>query len=766
MPNNMEKNNNENLENLNEKEKKSERQEENLEIKDQNEDSAENTEKNIPEEEKAEVKEEEKPSQEETKKEEKTEEEKKETPKEEIKEDERPKTAEQKREELKSKLSSGMKMQFKKEGKGKFSFKGFVMLVFVVTLLLSLPTMLSDMEKTPAKEVSYTEFIKMSENKQIRRVEEKEGYVYGYIGDGENIKSFRTRMITDRLGSDSNLVKAFENNEISIKSVPPQELPFLVNILVSWFPMLLLIGIWFFMLNRMNKGGGGGPQIFNMGKSKAKENGEEISNTTFKDVAGIDEAKQELQEVVEFLREPEKFRKLGAKIPKGVLLLGSPGTGKTLLAKAVAGEAKVPFFSMSGSEFVEMFVGVGASRVRDLFAKARKNAPCIVFIDEIDAVGRKRGSGQGGGNDEREQTLNQLLVEMDGFGNEETIIVIAATNRPDVLDRALRRPGRFDRQVFVDRPDIKGRKEILEVHARGKKFAPDVNFETVARKTVGLVGADLANILNEAAILAARAGRTEITMADLEEASEKVEMGPEKKSKVVTESEKLKTAYHEAGHAVINYLYLNDTDPVHKVTIIPRGMAGGYTMSLPNEDRYYYSKEWFVNRMKMAYGGRAADELVSGELNTGASSDIQHATAIAHNIVTRYGMNEKFGPILLDGTNEGDMFQSKYYSDATGKEVDEEIIKLVKTTYAETVQALKDNRDKLDRLAHALCERETIMQEEFEMLMEGKELPPLTLEKEENAAEEVNEEKENTSDENKNDKDNENNTDVQTFEIQ
>ena len=736
MPNNMEKNNNENLENLNEKEKKPERQEENLEIKDQNEDSAENTEKNIPEEEKAEVKEEEKPSQEETKKEEKTEEEKKETSKEEIKEDERPKTAEQKREELKSKLSSGMKMQFKKEGKGKFSFKGFVMLVFVVTLLLSLPTMLSDMEKTPAKEVSYTEFIKMSENKQIKKVEEKEGYVYGYIGDGENIKSFRTRMITDRLGSDSNLVKAFENNEISIKSVPPQELPFLVNILVSWFPMLLLIGIWFFMLNRMNKGGGGGPQIFNMGKSKAKENGEEISNTTFKDVAGIDEAKQELQEVVEFLREPEKFRKLGAKIPKGVLLLGSPGTGKTLLAKAVAGEAKVPFFSMSGSEFVEMFVGVGASRVRDLFAKARKNAPCIVFIDEIDAVGRKRGSGQGGGNDEREQTLNQLLVEMDGFGNEETIIVIAATNRPDVLDRALRRPGRFDRQVFVDRPDIKGRKEILEVHARGKKFAPDVNFETVARKTVGLVGADLANILNEAAILAARAGRTEITMADLEEASEKVEMGPEKKSKVVTESEKLKTAYHEAGHAVINYLYLNDTDPVHKVTIIPRGMAGGYTMSLPNEDRYYYSKEWFVNRMKMAYGGRAADELVSGELNTGASSDIQHATAIAHNIVTRYGMNEKFGPILLDGTNEGDMFQSKYYSDATGKEVDEEIIKLVKTTYAETVQALKDNRDKLDRLAHALCERETIMQEEFEMLMEGKELSPLVLDEKTNSAEE------------------------------
>lgn len=681
-------------------------------------------------------------------------------------EEKKEKTPEEKREELKSRLSSGMKMQFR-EGKGKFSFKGFVMLIFVLTILLSLPTMLEDVEKTPAREVSYTEFIKMSENKNIARVEEKEGYVYGFIGEGENLKGYKTRMITDRLGSDSNLVKVLENSDISIKSVPPQELPFLVSILVSWFPMLLLIGIWFFMLNRMNKGGGGGPQIFNMGKSRAKENGEEISNTTFKDVAGIDEAKHELQEVVEFLREPEKFKKLGAKIPKGVLLLGSPGTGKTLLAKAVAGEAKVPFFSMSGSEFVEMFVGVGASRVRDLFARARKNAPCIVFIDEIDAVGRKRGSGQGGGNDEREQTLNQLLVEMDGFGNEETIIVIAATNRPDVLDKALRRPGRFDRQVFVDRPDIKGRKEILEVHARGKKFAEDVNFETVARKTVGLVGADLANILNEAAILAARAGRTEITMADLEEASEKVEMGPEKRSKVVTEAEKLKTAYHEAGHAVINYLYLNDTDPVHKVTIIPRGMAGGYTMSLPNEDRYFYSKEWFINRMKMAYGGRAADELVSGELNTGASSDIQHATSIAHSIVTRYGMNEKFGPILLDGTNEGDMFQSKYYSDVTGKEVDEEIIKLVKTTYAETVQALKDNRDKLDRLAHALCERETIMQEEFEMLMEGKELPPLTLEKDKKKEEEkITEEKENISDENKNDKENENDSDVQTFEIQ
>jgi cell division protease FtsH len=645
---------------------------------------------------------------------------------------------EERKNELKNKIYSGMNSKLKIK-KSKLSFKGLIMLVFIITILLSLPNMMADRNKTPAKEVSYSEFIDLSKTKELSSVEEKDGFVYGRIGEGEALKVYKTRMITNRLGQDEKLVKTLENNNIKIKSTPPEELPFILSLLVSWFPMLILIGVWFFMLNKMNKGGGGS-QIFSMGKSKAKENGEEISDVTFKDVAGIDEAKQELMEVVEFLKEPEKFRKLGAKIPKGVLLLGNPGTGKTLLAKAVAGEAKVPFFSMSGSEFVEMFVGVGASRVRDLFVKARKAAPCIIFIDEIDAVGRKRGSGQGGGNDEREQTLNQLLVEMDGFGTGETIIVLAATNRPDVLDRALRRPGRFDRQVVVDPPDIKGRKAILEVHAKNKKFADDVDFETLAKKTVGLVGADLANILNEAAILAAREGRTDISMADLEEASEKVEMGSEKRSKVVSEKEKLKTAYHEAGHAVINYLYMNDTDPVHKVTIIPRGMAGGYTMALPNEDRYYYSKKWFINKMKMCYGGRAADEIVSQEVNTGASQDIKVATSIAQGIVTKYGMNDKFGPILLDGTNDGDMFQQKYYSDITGKEVDEEIIRLVKETYAETVQALKDNREKLDNLAHALCERETVMRKEFEALMRGEELPPLVLASEEVKEEEIVEE--------------------------
>jgi len=482
-----------------------------------------------------------------------------------------------------------------------------------------------------------------------------------------------------------------------------------------------MIGFLVFMLNRMNRGGsGGGPQIFNMGKSRAKENGENISNVTFADVAGIDEAKQELKEVVDFLKEPEKFKKIGAKIPKGVLLLGEPGTGKTLLAKAVAGEAKVPFFSMSGSEFVEMFVGVGASRVRDLFNKARKNAPCIVFIDEIDAVGRKRGTGQGGGNDEREQTLNQLLVEMDGFGTDETIIVLAATNRADVLDRALRRPGRFDRQVVVDMPDIKGREEILKVHAKGKKFAPDVDFKIIAKKTAGMAGADLANILNEGAILAARAGRTEITMADLEEASEKVQMGPEKKSKVVPEDEKKMVAYHEVGHGIVGYV-IGGGDRVHKITMIPRGQAGGYTLSLPEEEKSFHSKKYMLDRIARYFGGRAAEEIIFGKENItdGAGSDIYYATLIAKDIVTKYGMTEKFGPVFLEATEEDYMLQRKYYSEQTGKEVDDEIRKIITEQYSRAKNILLDNRDKLEEVTNILLEKETIMGDEFEAIMKN-----------------------------------------------
>jgi len=620
-----------------------------------------------------------------------------------------------------------------------FNFKGLLMLVFIITLAVVVPSIMDENKNQQIVDISYSDFIKNIENKKIGVVEEKDGYVYGYkasevkyletksnsikskLGfDGKNeVQGLKARLITNRLGEDSNLMTIINNNNAIIQSAEPPQPSLLLSIVLSLLPYIIMIGLLVFMMNRMGRGGsGGGPQIFNMGKSRAKENGENISNVTFTDVAGIDEAKQELKEVVDFLKEPEKFRKIGAKIPKGVLLLGEPGTGKTLLAKAVAGEAKVPFFSMSGSEFVEMFVGVGASRVRDLFNKARKNAPCIVFIDEIDAVGRKRGTGQGGGNDEREQTLNQLLVEMDGFGTDETIIVLAATNRADVLDRALTRPGRFDRQVYVDMPDIKGREEILRVHAKGKKFAPDVDFKIIAKKTAGMAGADLANILNEGAILAARAGRTEITMADLEEASEKVQMGPEKKSKIVPEDEKRIVAYHEVGHAIVGY-EIGSEDRVHKITMIPRGKAGGYTLLLPEEEKSFHSKKHMLDKIATYFGGRAAEEIIFGKENitSGAGSDIYHATAIAKEIVTRFGMTDQFGPIFLDATQEDYMFQRKYYSEQTGKEVDDEIRKIITEQYSRTKSILLDNRDKLEEVTKILLEKETIMGDEFEAIM-------------------------------------------------
>ena len=704
----------------------------------------------IPENEENQKNEEEKINEEIKLEEEKQEDKKEEEPKQEEPEKEENSEKEEDKKEEKKKEEKGYNNRREEERKrviGKavrvnFNFKGLLMLVFIITLFAVAPKLMEESKTQDYVDISYSDFIKNIESKKIGVVEEKDGYVYGYkanevkyldnksnnslkskLGfDGKTgVQGLKARLITNRLGEDSNLVSVINENGALIQSTEPPQPSLFLSIVLSLLPYVIMIGLLVFMMNRMGKGsGGGGPQIFNMGKSKAKENGENISDVTFADVAGIDEAKQELKEVVDFLKEPEKFKKIGARIPKGVLLLGEPGTGKTLLAKAVAGEAKVPFFSMSGSEFVEMFVGVGASRVRDLFGKARKNAPCIVFIDEIDAVGRKRGTGQGGGNDEREQTLNQLLVEMDGFGTDETIIVLAATNRADVLDRALRRPGRFDRQVVVDMPDIKGREEILKVHAKGKKFAPDVDFKIIAKKTAGMAGADLANILNEGAILAARAGRTEITMADLEEASEKVEMGPEKRSKVVPEKEKRIVAYHESGHAIVNFVLGSETK-VHKITMIPRGQAGGYTLSLPAEQKIVYSKKYFMDEIAIFFGGRAAEEIVFGKDNitSGASNDIQVATSYAQQMVTKLGMSEKFGPILLDGTREGDMFQSKYYSEQTGKEIDDEIRSIINERYQKALSILNENRNKLEEVTRILLEKETIMGPEFEAIMKN-----------------------------------------------
>ena len=684
------------------------------------------------EEEKKEEKQEEEPKQEEPKPEENSEkeEDKKENKQEEKKEEKRYNN--NKREEERKRVVG-------KAVRVNFNLKGLLMLVFIITLFAVAPKIMEESKTQDYVDISYSDFIKNIETKKIGVVEEKDGYVYGYkanetkyldnksnslkskLGfDSKNgVQGLKARLITNRLGEDSNLVAVIKENGALIQSTEPPQPSLFLSIVLSLLPYVIMIGLLVFMMNRMGKGsGGGGPQIFNMGKSKAKENGEDISDVTFADVAGIEEAKQELKEVVDFLKEPEKFKKIGAKIPKGVLLLGEPGTGKTLLAKAVAGEAKVPFFSMSGSEFVEMFVGVGASRVRDLFGKARKNAPCIVFIDEIDAVGRKRGTGQGGGNDEREQTLNQLLVEMDGFGTDETIIVLAATNRADVLDKALKRPGRFDRQVVVEMPDIKGREEILKVHAKNKKFAPDVDFKVIAKKTAGMAGADLANILNEGAILAARAGRTEITMADLEEASEKVQMGPERKSKVVPEDEKKMVAYHEVGHGIVGYI-IGGGDRVHKITMIPRGPAGGYTLSLPEEEKSFHSKKYMLDRIARYFGGRAAEEIIFGKENVtdGAGNDIYHATLIAKDIVTKYGMTEKFGPVFLEATEEDYMLQRKYYSEQTGKEVDDEIRKIITEQYSRAKNILLENREKLEEVTTILLEKETIMGDEFEAIM-------------------------------------------------
>ena len=503
------------------------------------------------------------------------------------------------------------------------------------------------------------------------------------------------------------------------------------NWLLSFLPTLILFGglivFWVFMMRRLGNSMGGGDKQMNFGKAKIKQMSDEKRKTTFADVAGADEEKEELREIVEFLKNPSKYNTLGARIPKGVLLVGPPGTGKTLLARAVAGEAGVPFFSISGSDFVEMFVGVGASRVRDLFDKAKKNHPCIIFIDEIVAVGRQSGAGLGGGHDEREQTLNQLLVEMDGFGANEGVIMIAATNRPDILDPALMRPGRFDRQVMVGYPDIKGREEILRVHAKGKPLAPDVVLSTIAKSTAGFTGADLENLLNEAALLAARKNHKAITMEEIEEATIKVVVGTEKKSRVMSEKEKKLTAYHEAGHAIATY-YCKSQDPVHQISIIPRGMAGGYTMHLPTEDRSYKSRNEMKEELVVLLGGRVAEALVLDDISTGASNDIERATKIARAMVMKYGMSEKLGPITY-GTDESNPFLGKEmghvsnYSEQTASEIDEEIQTIISTAYDKTEQILKEHIDELHRLAGVLYEKEKLDGSEFQQVMDGSLLP-------------------------------------------
>jgi len=565
--------------------------------------------------------------------------------------------------------------------------------------------------KSDKSEISYTNFMAQVQQKKVEAVQITADHaIVGQLKDGTSFTSYAP--------TDEALMPALRDAEVNVIAKPPEQLSWWMSLLSSILPILILIGVWFFIMQQTQGGGG---RVMNFGKSHAKMHGEGKIKVSFKDVAGEDEAKEELAEIVEFLRNPSKYNNIGAKIPKGVLLFGPPGTGKTLLARAVAGEAGVPFFSISGSDFVEMFVGVGASRVRDLFSQAKKNAPCIVFIDEIDAVGRQRGAGLGGGHDEREQTLNQLLVEMDGFGANEGIITIAATNRPDILDPALLRPGRFDRQITVDRPDLRGRRAILEVHAKGKPLGKDVDLDIIAKKTPGFTGADLGNLLNEAALLAARENKKVINMPELEEASEKVCFGPERRSHIISDKEKRLTAVHESGHALIAYL-LPDADPVHKVTIIPRGRAGGYTMMLPEEDRSYETKSYYLAQIRVALGGRAAEELVFKEISSGASGDLQSVTRIVRQMITRLGMSPKLGPMVF-GEQQEQVFLGKNlghernYGEGVAELIDKEMHDMVSEAYADVLRMLSEHMDALQAMAKALMEVETINHQQVDNLV-------------------------------------------------
>ncbi|MBE3593325.1 MAG: ATP-dependent zinc metalloprotease FtsH [Thermoanaerobacter sp.] len=591
------------------------------------------------------------------------------------------------------------------------------MLIFIAIYAM---VQLYSQSTPPLANIDYGELIRYINSNQVKSITLAGNEVKGTFKNGTEFKS----SIPD-VTNFMNFVNPYIlEGKLDFKNEPQVGPPWWVQMLPSLFLVIVLVIFWYIFMQQAQ--GGGGSKVMSFGKSRARMVTDKDKRVTFNDVAGADEEKEELQEIVEFLKYPKKFIELGARIPKGVLLVGPPGTGKTLLAKAVAGEAGVPFFSISGSDFVEMFVGVGAARVRDLFDQAKKNAPCIVFIDEIDAVGRQRGAGLGGGHDEREQTLNQLLVEMDGFSVNEGIIVIAATNRPDILDPALLRPGRFDRHITVGIPDIKGREEILKIHARNKPLAPDVSLQVLARRTPGFTGADLENLMNEAALLAARRGLKQITMAELEEAITRVIAGPEKRSRIMSEKDKKLVAYHEAGHAVVAKL-LPNTPPVHEVTIIPRGRAGGYTMLLPEEDKYYMSKSEMMDEIVHLLGGRVAESLVLNDISTGAQNDIERATNIARKMVTEYGMSERLGPMTF-GTRSEEVFlgrdlgRTRNYSEVVAAEIDREIKRIIEEAYKRAETLLKDNMDKLHRVAKALIEKEKLNAEEFEKVFHGEEI--------------------------------------------
>jgi len=597
--------------------------------------------------------------------------------------------------------------------------KNLVIWTIIAVVIMSLFTGVGGRNAT-SQEFNYTDFMQQVQTGQVEEVTISGREITGSFKSGERFMTYSPE--TDNSALIGELIKG----KVRISGKAPEKQSFLAQIFIHWFPFLLLIGVWIFFMRQM-QGGGGGRGAMSFGKSKAKMQTEDQVKVTFKDVAGVEEAKEEVKELVDFLRDPAKFQNLGGNIPRGVLMSGSPGTGKTLLARAIAGEAKVPFFTISGSDFVEMFVGVGASRVRDMFEQAKKHAPCIIFIDEIDAVGRHRGAGLGGGHDEREQTLNQLLVEMDGFEGNEGVIVIAATNRPDVLDPALLRPGRFDRQVTVPLPDIRGREQILKVHMRKTPIANDVNPKILARGTPGFSGADLANLVNEAALFAARSNKKIVDMDDFEKAKDKILMGGERKSMVMNDDEKKLTAYHEAGHAVVGRL-VPDHDPVYKVSIIPRGRALGVTMFLPEEDRYSNSRQRINSMIAALFGGRVAEELIFGDdaVTTGASNDIERATDLARNMVTKWGLSDKMGPLAY-GEEQQEVFlgksasqNNKNISNETASSIDSEIRKIIDTQYSRATKLIKDNLDKMHLMADALMKYETIDVEQIDQIMDGK----------------------------------------------